>query len=119
MHTEKAFRNLIKSTRNQIVFIIFRLILNQADVRLVPKQSENGNYNQISVWFNKISKMILCGYHLQKMILLEYELTNITTEVSYNIRGSDNNTFFVLTLYLNRLYGYCHNFMFLFLFFNF
>ena len=26
LHTEKSFRNLIKSTRNQIVFTIFRLI---------------------------------------------------------------------------------------------
>ena len=36
LHTEKSFRNLIKSTRNQIVFTIFRLIWNQTDVRLVP-----------------------------------------------------------------------------------
>ena len=31
------------------------LIWNQTDVRLVPNQSENGKYNLISVWFNKIS----------------------------------------------------------------
>ena len=35
VHTEKSFRNLIKSTRNQIVFTIFRLIWNQTDVHLV------------------------------------------------------------------------------------
>ena len=34
--TEKSFRNVIKSNRNQIVFIIFRLIWNQTDVRLFP-----------------------------------------------------------------------------------
>ena len=54
-HTEKSFRNLIKSNRNQIVFTIFRLIRHQTDVRLVSNLSENGNYNLISVWFNKIS----------------------------------------------------------------
>jgi len=43
-HTEKYFRNLIKLTRNQIVFTIFRLIWNQKDGRLDPNQSENGKY---------------------------------------------------------------------------
>ena len=59
-HTEKSFLNLVKSNRNQIVFTIFRLISSQTDVRLVPNQSENGNYNLISVWFNKILKRFLC-----------------------------------------------------------
>ena len=50
MHAEKSFRKLIKSNRNQIVFTTFRLIWNQTDtVRLVPKQSESGKYNLISV----------------------------------------------------------------------
>ena len=48
VHTEKSFLNLIKSTRNQIVFTIFRLIWIQMDVRLDPNQSENGKYNLIS-----------------------------------------------------------------------
>ena len=60
VHTEEFFRNLIKSTRNQIVFTIFRLIWNQTDVRLVINQSENGKYNLISVWYNKISKKYIC-----------------------------------------------------------
>ena len=47
-HTEKSFRNLNKSNRNQIVFIMHRLIWNKTDVRLVPNQSENGKYNLIS-----------------------------------------------------------------------
>ena len=38
-HTEKSFRNLIKSNWNQIVFTIFRLIL---------------------IWFNKIWKRFVC-----------------------------------------------------------
>ena len=46
-HTGKSFRNLIESTRNQIVFTIFQLIWNQTDVQLVPNQSENGKYNMI------------------------------------------------------------------------
>ena len=53
IHTEKSIRNLIKLTRNQIVFIIFRLIWSQTDVRLVPNQSENSK-------FNLISKRFLC-----------------------------------------------------------
>ena len=32
-NTEKSFRNLIKSDRNQIVFTIFRMIWNQTAVR--------------------------------------------------------------------------------------
>ena len=62
IHTEKYFRNLIKSTRNQIVFTILRLIWNQTDVRLVLNQSENGEYNLILGWFNKIPKRFLCAY---------------------------------------------------------
>ena len=53
-------RNLIKSTRNQIVFTMYRLIWNQTNVRLNPNQSEKGKYNLISVSFNKISKRFLC-----------------------------------------------------------
>ena len=50
VHTEKSFRNLIKSNQIQIVFTIVRLIWrNQTDVRLVPQnQSEDGKYNLIS-----------------------------------------------------------------------
>ena len=55
----KYFQNLIKPNVNQIVFAIFRLILNQTDVRLVPNQLENGKYNLISLWLNKISKRFL------------------------------------------------------------
>ena len=71
-HTEKSFRNLIKPTRNQIVFTMHRLIWNQRDIRLVPNQSENGKYNLISSWFNKISLyvtgMIVRANHHQKII---------------------------------------------------
>ena len=52
----------MKSNRNQIAFTIFRLIGNQTDARLVPNQSENGKYNLISGWFNKIPKSFLCVY---------------------------------------------------------
>ena len=43
------FEIVIKSTRNQIVFTIVRLIWNQTNVRLVPHQSKYGKYNLISV----------------------------------------------------------------------
>ena len=56
----EIFLILNKSTRNQIVYTIFRLIWNQTQVCLVPNQSENGTYNLISGWFNKISKRFLC-----------------------------------------------------------
>ena len=59
LHIQNSFRNLIISNWNQIVHIIFRLIWNQTDVRLVPNQSANDIYNLISVWFNEISKRIL------------------------------------------------------------
>ena len=59
-HTEKSFRNLIKSNRNQIVFAIFRLIWNQTVVRLVPNQSYNVEYKLISVRLNEFSKKNLC-----------------------------------------------------------
>ena len=54
------FRNLIKSNWYLIVFTIFWLIWNQTDIHLVPNQLENGKYNLISVWLNKISKIFLC-----------------------------------------------------------
>ena len=61
VHTQRIFfRNLIKSTQNQIVFTIFRLIWIQTLVRLVANQSENGKYNLISGWINKIWKRFLC-----------------------------------------------------------
>ena len=60
LHTENSFQNLVISNWTQIVFTIFRLIWNQTDIRLVPNQSENGKYNLISGWINKISKRFLC-----------------------------------------------------------
>ena len=54
LHTNKSVRNLIKSNRNQISFTMYRLVWNQTNGRLVPNQSENGKYNPISVWSNKI-----------------------------------------------------------------
>ena len=53
-------KNLIKSTRNRIVFTILRLIWIQTDVRSDSNLSENGKYSLILGWFNKISRKILC-----------------------------------------------------------
>ena len=47
LHTEKTFLNLIKSSRNQIVFTIFRLIWNQTDVRLNQNQSEKNIFSRV------------------------------------------------------------------------
>ena len=44
---EKYFWNPVNPNRNQIVFTIFRLIWNQMDVSLDPKQLENGR----TIWF--------------------------------------------------------------------
>ena len=64
LHTEKSFRNLSKSNRNQIVSTIFRFIWKQTDVHLVLNQSENGKCNLIPVWFNTISKIFFCVCYL-------------------------------------------------------
>ena len=48
LHTKNFFRNLIKSTRSQIVFTIFRLIWIQMEFRFDPNKQENGKYNLIS-----------------------------------------------------------------------
>ena len=53
------FRNLIKSTRNQIVFTIFRLIWIQMDARLNPNQSKNCEYNLIWVDLTRIISWFL------------------------------------------------------------
>ena len=60
--TEKFFRNLIKSNRNQNAFTTFRLIWNKMDVHFVIYQSEHGKYNLISVWFYKIPKIFFGVY---------------------------------------------------------
>ena len=50
MSTDREiFLNIIKSNRNKIVYAIFRLILNQKVVHLVPNISKNAKYNLISV----------------------------------------------------------------------
>ena len=64
--TEKSFRNLIKSTWNQIVFTIFPLIWNQMDVRLVSNQSENGKDNLISGNLTRISGQYLSLWVVEK-----------------------------------------------------
>ena len=47
IHTQKLFRNLIKSNQNQIVFTILRLIWNQTDVHLVQINHKMVN----TIWF--------------------------------------------------------------------
>nr|XP_053628362.1 uncharacterized protein LOC128685758 [Cherax quadricarinatus] len=45
-------------------------------------------------------------YYDSRRVLLEYELEDQTTEVGWFLQGTDNNTYFVLTFHLRRLYGY-------------
>ena len=77
LHTGKSFRIVIKSTRNQIVFTIIRLIWNQTDVRLFQNQSENGKYNLISGWFNKVQEWFLCVGLTGKYFLFLVNLAQI------------------------------------------
>ena len=56
MHIEKSTSDSCWINRNQIVFTIFQLIWNQTKFRLVPNQSENGNYNQIWVDLTRFRK---------------------------------------------------------------
>ena len=64
VHTEKCFRNLIKSNRNQIVFTIFRLIWNSKRTLSVCCSNSIGAWliQSIAVWFNKIPKRLLYVY---------------------------------------------------------
>ena len=62
VHTKKTFWNLVNSYPNQVVVTIFRLIWIQTGVCLDANQSENGNYNLISVRINKIPKSFLSVY---------------------------------------------------------
>ena len=97
IHTEKYFRNLFKSTRNQILFTIYQLIWNQTYVRLDQNQSENGYYNMISIWFNKISKRFLC------------DITNTLSNIAFitvqflppNSPGNARRSFHKLFILLN------------------
>ena len=55
-NTEKSIHNLINSFSN-----LFGTANGQRPFAVL-NQSENGKYNLISVWFNKISKIFLCVY---------------------------------------------------------
>ena len=68
----KSFRNLMKSNWNQILVTIFLLIWNQTDVRLIPNQSENSNYNLISVSFDKILERFLSVYAIHMSFICTY-----------------------------------------------
>jgi len=85
-HTRNSFRNLIKSNQNRIVFTIFRLILNQTDVRLIPNRSENCKYNPISVWFNKISKRF---FYMKTEKTTPIRRIAVLETVSRHARGPD------------------------------
>ena len=95
LYAEKSFRNLVKSNRNQIIFTIFRLIWNQTDVHSVPNQRENGKYNLISLWSNKISLCeslygwIRCWVSMQnilaeKRVLFSCQIMRIINDRVYN-----------------------------------
>ncbi|KAF2356256.1 Low-density lipoprotein (LDL) receptor class A repeat [Trinorchestia longiramus] len=81
-------------------FVRYPFDKQQCNVSIMVMNAQNERY------FNKSSEGDVVPYLNKKLILLEYRLLNITTAVSYNMRGSDNNTFFVITLHFRRLYGY-------------
>ncbi|XP_018018358.2 uncharacterized protein LOC108674884 [Hyalella azteca] len=81
-------------------FVRYPFDAQTCNVSIMIMNAQNERY------FNKSTQGVVVPYLNQKVILLEYLLLNITTEVSYNLRGSDNNTFFVITLHFRRLYGY-------------
>ena len=80
LHTENFFRNLNKSTRNQIVSTIIRLVWKQTNGGSVPNQSVHAKYNLISVWFNKISKRFL-----------SFQKLNMTRKNSWKILHLEND----------------------------
>ena len=91
--------NLFKSYWNQILSTIYRLILNQTDVRLVPNPSEKGKYSLISGWFNKILKRFICVRVFENLpsayffpcCLGFYEYTSRSTLRSYSCYFCSNH----------------------------
>ena len=73
---EESFLNLVQLNLIWIVYISFRLIWNQTDVRLVSSQSKNDKYSLISVWFNEISGRFFC-VHREKSFLNLVQLDQI------------------------------------------
>ena len=55
----KYFPKLVNPNQILIVITFFRLIYFQSEFRLVPNQSENGDYNPNLVWINNIEKIFL------------------------------------------------------------
>ena len=53
-HTEILTSSSCQINRNQIAFSIYRLILNQTKIRLIPNQSANDKYNIIWVYLTRI-----------------------------------------------------------------
>ena len=50
----KKLHSLQKIIVNKLFLWLQNIFFNQTDARIVLNQSENGKYNLISVWFNKI-----------------------------------------------------------------
>ena len=68
---ENLISKLVKSTKNQIVFTILRLIWYQTECRLVPNESENGKYNQNLVQIKKRFRKGLLVCAVRKRLGLE------------------------------------------------
>ena len=105
-HTDKIFRNLIKSNRNQIVFTIFRLIWNQMDIRFILNQSEKG-----LIIFNMISKIFLCVFHVNKYFGIFPDACLGKTEKMFSVlnkRGKNVTSFFSFKLCIRVSYFYIY-----------
>ena len=53
-------------------------------IPLVPNQSENGKYNLISVWFNKILKRFLYMYDVKFKVKLQSKKSNSTNIIYFS-----------------------------------
>ncbi|XP_071513575.1 uncharacterized protein [Panulirus ornatus] len=60
--------------------------------------------------WTRVFRKAMRGKHVpyldSRRVLLEYVLEEQTTKVGWFLQGTDNNTYFVLTYHLRRLYGY-------------
>ncbi|KAF2358403.1 Low-density lipoprotein (LDL) receptor class A repeat [Trinorchestia longiramus] len=56
--------------------------------------------------FSRNKEGILVRYLNKKRLLLEYELVNLTTESGTSLQGQDNNSYFLVSYHMERLYGY-------------
>ena len=107
LHTENCFRNLMKSTWNQIVFTIFRMIWNSKRTSpfAVPNQPKNGKYNLISVWFKKIWKTFLRVYRKWRLVFWAFlpTLPSMHVQVYLNLYIFNSSEYILNLVKFNQI----------------